>query len=317
MNKIDILLSTYNGENFLIEQLDSIINQTYENWRLFIRDDGSSDNTIDIIENYKMRFPEKITLIKSDENVGSAKSFLTLMKSADSPYVMFCDQDDIWLNRKIELSLNRMLSVETDFDGPVLVHTDLKVVDRNLNILQESFINSMNLNPNKKNVNNLLVQNNVTGCTIIINRKLYSMINDSNILNNKVIMHDWFITILCSITGRIDFINQSLILYRQHSNNVIGAKNINLIYYSKTFLSKIKNKEDFGLNNYYINQANSVNGILLKNNKSNEVLNVFLNLKKYNKIKRIYYILKYKLFKQSYLATFLFIISMIIERRND
>jgi len=110
---IDILLSTYNGEQYLRNQIESIINQTYKNWRLLIRDDGSQDKTIEILEYYLRKHKDKIVLIEDGQkHLGASKSFFRLLGYSDAKYIMFCDQDDVWLPYKIEKTYNKMKELE-------------------------------------------------------------------------------------------------------------------------------------------------------------------------------------------------------------
>ncbi|MDD4782006.1 MAG: glycosyltransferase, partial [Tissierellia bacterium] len=128
---IDILLASYNGEKYIGEQIESILNQTYQDWFLYIKDDCSIDNTLDIALEYERKYIDKIKVIKSDIPSGSAKNnFFSMLPYSQNDYIMTCDQDDIWLPNKIELTFNKMKDVEKENSNiPILIHTDLKVVD--------------------------------------------------------------------------------------------------------------------------------------------------------------------------------------------
>ena len=235
---IDILLAVYNSEKYLAQQLDSIFSQTYTNWRLIIVDDCSSDKTCDIIEKYKQKYPEKIFLYKNSRNVGSpALNFFKLLKMSTSEYTMFCDHDDVWLCDKIELTLIAMKQKESQNPNlPILVHTDLKVVDRNLNVLAESMVLAQKLNPNAKTLNKLVVQNNVTGCAAMLNRKLVFMASS---VPKGAVIHDWWVALIASAFGAIEFVDRPTILYRQHEANQVGFKNASKIsYVFNRFLNK-------------------------------------------------------------------------------
>lgn len=224
---VDILLATYNGEHYIEEQLESIINQTYSNWKLYIRDDNSSDNTVNIIKGYIEKFPEKIYLVEDiKKGLGAKKNFFELIKYSKNDYCMFCDQDDVWLNNKIELTMREMKKIEGEKTKkiPILVHTDLKVVSEELELINESFIKYQNLDPEMKALNNLLLQNNITGCTVMIN---LSLKQECKNIPENCIMHDWWLGLIASAFGEISFINEQTILYRQHSMNEVGAKNYN------------------------------------------------------------------------------------------
>lgn len=224
---VDILLSTYNGEKYLAEQIDSILNQTYKDWNLLVRDDGSSDDTSAIINNYVSEFPNKIKWINKENvcNVGVVRSFETLMKESTSPYFMFCDQDDVWLPNKIEQTLMLLQQQEQRFgkERPLLVHTDLKVVDKDLNEIHPSFFKMSGFNPTKthSNIHFSLMYTCVTGCTVMGNeyaRKVSLPIED------WADMHDSWVTrkVLLN-SGKVMTIPTTTMLYRQHGNNVLGS----------------------------------------------------------------------------------------------
>jgi glycosyltransferase involved in cell wall biosynthesis len=224
--KVDILLATYNSKNYLEELLESLLCQTYESWRLLVRDDKSNDNTLDILNDYKQKHPHKITIIESDKNVGVVQSFEKLLEVSNAPYIMFCDHDDVWFDTKIEKTLKKMLESETKNDGiPILVHSDLMIVDENLQTKHESFRKFSRLN-NKKilNFNYLAIASAVTGCTIMINRnaKNYCLPFHPNCQ-----MHDWWLALAISKHGKIEYIDEPLLLYRQHAHNQLGANTIN------------------------------------------------------------------------------------------
>jgi glycosyltransferase involved in cell wall biosynthesis len=234
---VDILLSTYNGEEFLTQQIDSIISQTCQNWTLFIRDDGSKDGTVPIINRYMQKYPAKIKLVEADiSSLGINESILRLLKFAKSDYIMFCDQDDVWLPNKIEITFEKIEDMESQFGKkmPILVHSDLKVCDKNLNTIMESFWRYQYLNPDKGVAfNRLLVQNVVTGLSIMINKNLKQLIHS---IPKNTISYDWWIALVAAAFGKIDYISSPTAFYRQHENNTIGAKKWELVSAAKAFL---------------------------------------------------------------------------------
>lgn len=234
MSKILILLSTYNGEKYLKAQLDSLFLQSYQDFKLLVRDDGSTDRTLEILKSYDIK------LLSSHKNLGVKKSFETLLKYAcensDAKYFMFCDQDDVWNNDKIELTLQKMYEMEELSEkSPLLVHTDLEVVDENLHTINSSFIKLQNLDENKNKLNNLLLQNTITGCTVMINRDLAKMCLP---IFSNAIVHDWWIGLVASYFGKIGYLSKSTIKYRQHTQNSIGAKSFNISFVLKNFFKK-------------------------------------------------------------------------------
>ena len=132
---IAILMATYNGEQFIREQLDSLFAQTYTDWTLFVRDDGSTDNTISIIECYQKEHHNIVIIDNEGKNLGPFMNFMDLLQKVDSPLYMFIDQDDVWLPHKIENEIAAFRSLNCDETTPGLVFTNLQLVDENLNIL--------------------------------------------------------------------------------------------------------------------------------------------------------------------------------------
>ena len=221
---LDILLATYNGEKYLTQQIDSIITQTYKDWQLLIRDDLSTDNTVNIIKNYTCKYPDKIRLIEDNKrHLGLAQNFGTLLELAQSEYIMFCDQDDIWLPNKIELTLNTMKAAgQTWPNTPLLVHTDLKVVDETLMPIAESFWKLHRISPESDcQLKKIIYRNIVTGCTVMINKKAKEI---SMPFPPEARIHDWWIALNVVKYGKIIHIAMPTVLYRQHIANLIGAK---------------------------------------------------------------------------------------------
>ncbi len=221
---IDILMSVYNGEAYLQEQLDSILSQTFSDFRILIRDDGSSDNTGDIIEAYISKYPDKILKINSIPiHLGPVKSYSQLIESSNAGYIMLADQDDIWLSDKIAVTIERMVELDTEFNEsvPLLVHTDLSIVDEKLRLIDRSSMSYQGLNPHIKDLSRMFMQNTVSSSTIMINSALKSRILP---IPREARMHDWWIALVAGAFGIVDFVNQPTVLYRQHNNNAVGAK---------------------------------------------------------------------------------------------
>lgn len=314
INQVDILLSTYNGSKYLRELIDSIINQTYQNWQLIIRDDGSKDDTFKIIQGFIKQFPEKIIYIDDQYyNLGPNQSFSKLMEYSNANYIMFCDQDDIWLNNKIELTIKKMLVLEGKYsDRPLLVHTDLTVVDKDLKIIFNSFWKYQKLNPECKNLNNIIIQNIVTGCSMMINKKLKELAQP---IPTDAIMHDWWIALVASIYSGIYEIESPSILYRQHNENNIGAKKYSFYYYI-TRLGKIN--ESHKSNIKIIKQAEA----LLKcykeilNKKQYKTLNSFSSIINKNKLNRLKDILIYRYRKHGLIRNIGFTITILLIKKE-
>ena len=169
MKKVDILLATYNGEKYLKEQLDSILSQTYGEFRLLISDDSSTDNTKKILEEYTKK-DKRIIVFCQEKNLGVIKNFEFLLNKVENDYYMFSDQDDIWKENKIEQSIKYLEEKNAD-----LIYTDLEVVDENLNVIYSSYWKLKGFYNKVKKYNNfesLYLNNFVTGCTILSKKEL-------------------------------------------------------------------------------------------------------------------------------------------------
>lgn len=236
LTAVAVLLTTYNSEQFLNELIESILGQDNSDWTLFISDDGSGDGTGEILNFYVKNNKDKVVFIDFPEkNTGASLSFERLLRRIDSSYYMFCDHDDVWLPNKISLSLSAMKAAELELQRiPVLVHTDLTVVDHQLNIIDRSFSAYSGINP-EKFVNNtfLSVANCVTGCTIMLNDPAKKIILP---VPNSSIMYDWWIALNVVQKGKIIYIPEQTVLYRQHDKNVIGAKKAGIKYIASTFV---------------------------------------------------------------------------------
>lgn len=216
--KVNILMATYNGEKFLAQQIESIQKQTFKEWNLLIRDDGSSDKTCDIIRNFTAK-DSRIRFINENEhhNLGVIKSFFTLVNYEVADFYFFSDQDDVWLPEKLSVSLEAAKHKASDV--PLLVYTDLKVVNQELNILQDRMIRAQSHHANTTLLPEL-TENTVTGGTMMINHALA----EKWFTPNDILMHDWFLALLAASLGEIIYLDLPTQLYRQHDNNVLGAR---------------------------------------------------------------------------------------------
>lgn len=239
--QVSLLLSTYNGERYLKELLSSIERQSYRDWSLYVRDDGSSDSTIKILEEFEKSHRGRVFLLSDSENLGPCTSFLKLLTKADGDYFLFVDQDDVWLENKIRDKIDKVKALEKTFgnDFPILVHTDLFVSNERLEIIANSFWAYQNINPWRKNLKNLLILNTVTGCATLINKPLKQLVKK---LPTKALMHDWWLALIASAFGHIEPIKKQTILYRQHKNQNTGAKRYGFLHYLRKLResSKIK-----------------------------------------------------------------------------
>ena len=255
---VDILLPTYNGEKYLGEQIESIISQTYSNWRLVIRDDGSWDSTISMIESYQQKLKEKLIVVKDQKhNLGVCNNVFELLKYASAPYVMLADQDDVWFPNKVEFLLKKIYKAERQYQNtPILVHAEgittnedmVPLTGKKITPLQGSKLSRREIIPYRKSLigyasgykkerneyNRLLFQNVIQGASMIINRAL---IGKLEVLFLKKLpqkqYHDSIIASIASIEGKIIFCARPLMFYRQHTKNLVGTKRVTLWKWNK------------------------------------------------------------------------------------
>ena len=225
-SRIFITLATHNGERFLAEQLDSLFDQTETGWTLLVRDDQSTDKTAAIVEEYARR-DDRIRVLQSPPSrLGTAgRNFAGLLEEAfehGADYVFCCDQDDVWAPDKLARMLDEVRRIEGPDHRPSLVHHDLAVVDERLEPLAASYWSMMALSPaDEKNPQRLLSRNEVTGCAMACNRALLEIALP---VPDEAIMHDWWLALFAAYFGKLGFMPQQLVQYRQHGENVIGAK---------------------------------------------------------------------------------------------
>lgn len=223
MSNVVILMASYNGGKYINEQIDSIIEQTYKNWDLYIRDDGSTDNTVDIVNEYCKKDNRIHHFYDKELHIGVKNSFLRLLENVQSELYMYCDQDDVWLPTKIEHSLNLYNSVREKCDAPIVIHTDAEVVDAQLNTISKSYWKSTHIVPERYNRNYdlLAILTCTQGTTMLFNDKAKRLCFPYEDYFN---MHDWWVsTRVLKNGGHIEALHEATILYRQHSSNVYGV----------------------------------------------------------------------------------------------
>lgn len=248
---IAVLLSSYNGEKYIAELIDSILAQTCTDFTLYIRDDMSKDNTSKVITQYHNRYQDKIVIIPSDQNLGSKKSFLHMLECVESDYYMFSDQDDVWEKDKIKISLINLKNVEKENSKiPIIVHTDLQLVDGKLNHIADSYWAYCNILINcSYKFNYFCHYNDVTGCAMMFNNQLKRVALP--FLDKELpyfIHHDHYLALICiAESGLIIPIFEKPILFRRHGDNAtnplmkrksIFAKPLHIINYSIDFYKR-------------------------------------------------------------------------------
>jgi glycosyltransferase involved in cell wall biosynthesis len=234
---VTVLMSTYNGSQYLQQQLESIYEQTYTNVKILVRDDGSTDSTPSRLADEQQR--GKIEQLDTRNNLGATGSFFALLHHAaqsNTEYVAFCDQDDVWLAEKTKRAVSLLASVA---DRPALYCCRLDIVDEHLRSLK------LSPKPQKIGFGNALVENIAVGCTIVLNRKALKLLCLQTLPD--VYAHDWWCYLVISCFGEVIFDNSALIKYRQHGGNAIGAatnpyvalkRNINRLLNGRPWISQ-------------------------------------------------------------------------------
>ncbi len=220
-DKVQILLSTYNGEKWLDDLFTSLFEQSYQNWQLIVRDDGSCDKTIDIVKQWQQQYPNKIKLINDGKHLGSKLSFNQLVEQATAPYLMFCDQDDVWHKTKIYLQMDVMKEKERIHkkSTPILVHSDMEIVNQQLKKQHSSFwkLRGFRLQQAKQDY---LVQNVVSGNSCLFNRAAADLAFP---IDHQAMEHDRWLALCIAWFGVVQAVHLPLLKYRQHTDNQIGA----------------------------------------------------------------------------------------------
>lgn len=220
----DVVLATYNGEEFLAEQLETILGQRgCVHTRLLVGDDGSIDRTPGILEDFAQRFPGRLMLLPNPLRLGTSANFNRLLQASTAPYVFLCDQDDRWHADKVERSLRALRRLEARWgpEHPLLLFTDLRVVDRSGRRIADSFWKYQRIDASRCLWKDLLLQNVVTGCTVAVNRPLLSRALP---VPGSGFVHDAWLGLVAAVFGQIVALPEVTVDYRQHGRNQIGAR---------------------------------------------------------------------------------------------
>lgn len=223
-DRIAILLATYNGEKHLDEQMRSLFGQTHHNITIIARDDHSSDRTPAVLARWAAENPDRMTIISDDRgNLGSRDNFSLLMEHCQSPYFAFCGQDDVWMPRKLEVSIKAIQQMESRVGRavPVLVHSDVTIVDDTLQEISQSYFAYKSINISRDTrLDRLLFNNVVVGCSLMGNRALLELASP---IPRNFSFEDWWVALVTASCGSIQTILEPTVLYRQHGNNQVGA----------------------------------------------------------------------------------------------
>lgn len=292
-----ILISTYNGQKFLVEQLDSLIKQDYKNIKIIIRDDGSKDETVNILLAYKNKY-SNIELV-TGSNVGVVASFFELLKHVppEAGYTAFCDQDDVWDPGKVSRAVSQLSQSNNEI--PSLYCSRLKVVDASLNFLFDTALPKRELN-----FENAIIENFAIGCTIMFNRVARELLVNNLPDDKKVVMHDWWCYLVIAALGTVIYDKEAYIKHRQHDTNTNGMKKS-----IKHLLRKLKRAASGGYRLKFHNQLMEFKRIFAPRLPTNQLtlLDEFLeNLNNREIFKRISYVMRGRFYNQVFMRDIVF-----------
>lgn len=304
LGAIDILMATYNGEKYIAEQVESLQKQTFTDWRLLVADDGSTDRTLEIIRKMQTK-DSRIEFAPAHEPFhSSTKNFLYLLEKSTAPYVMFCDQDDVWLPEKIEHTFAKMKEAERsqEVGKAVLVYADSRVVNENLEVTEPSFMHTVSFRPETYNLYKSLVANICQGATMMLNRPLANKVNNFSI-PDAYPQHDYWVAAIALACGSLGFLDEQTLLYRQHSSNDVGVMYVlsplgRLKSILKTLISVDWIKDMAASESAYVNRARAIlNADLALKNSDVLALNEIVQSSERNYMARIKILKRYQMFK--------------------
>ncbi len=234
---VSVLLAAFDGAAYLPAQLASLQAQTLADFRVLWQDDGAPSATMGLLTAVSRTDGRFRPGSRQGQRLGAAGNFLSLMRQDDAPYTALCDQDDLWHADKLRRCMAALTAAEARYgaDTPLLVHHDCRVVDAAGTLLHPSFFRHQAWDGAANTLPRLLVQNNVTGCTCVMNAALRRLVTE-HAQADRLFMHDWFIALTAAAFGQIVFVDEPLVDYRQHGSNVLGASKAGLFRRSLTAL---------------------------------------------------------------------------------
>ena len=296
---VAVLLTTYNGEAYLQQQLESLFAQSYTNFKIYISDDNSSDSTLEILKSFYAKYPDRLTYRSNPQNIGVVKNFEKLLLECREPYIALSDQDDIWLPQKLQKQIDAMLELEKHHsDKPLLVHSDLRVVDNKLRVINDSYFKMRHYKlKEQKDLGHILGPSGIMGNTLLINQELKKRVLP---FPDTLDVHDYWIGLQCELFGKRKTLFEPLVLYRIHQNNTSN---------STARLTREKNfrkllSRDKKLPNLETNRKIFLKELLsnVENEQDKKTLHAYLEylqLKK-SRLKLFYKLIKYSLIKRDF-----------------
>ena len=283
MPLIEVVMPTYNGVFYIEQQIASIYNQTLKPIRLLIRDDFSTDGSLELLYSLSETYGSWLKIFSSDSNLGCTASIDLLLQATTAPYIALADQDDVWLPDKLMHLYSSICEYEATFGSsvPFLAHTDLYLVDENLKSLGTTFMQKQALNSNYTSSDMISLTNIVTGCTVLLNR---SHLDIALPIPPSVIIHDWWLALVASFFGKIVYVPCISILYRQHASNLIGASGLGFNYWLSRFIAWLIKPSSGG------HTFDAIRQIETFNNRYDTQISHLPTLIRLSRISRLYYL---------------------------
>ena len=293
---VAILLATYNGERYIKRQIQSLKEQTYRDFVCYIHDDGSSDRTVDLLQQI-VGDDNRFRIIGGKPTGGAKNNFLFLLGIAVEKYIMFCDQDDFWLPDKVADELRQIKQLEAAFgDIPIAVFCNLKIVSHDGKEISPDFMRYSGFDTQNLSFRSLLIGNVAPGCAMIINGALRNLaVSYQNI--DHIEMHDWWCISIAALQGRVSFLDKGLILYSQHDEQVVGtimkSTAFDRIRYDLRALfhgGLNQDKKDWG--NMIYRQVKELLQATDPDNRTKEELGQLISIKSRNRVSKILYFMR-------------------------
>lgn len=313
---VAILMATFNGEDFLDKQLTSILNQTYKNFKIYISDDCSTDNSVNIIEYYKKNYPNKIELLINRATLGFIKNFESLLSHCTEEYIALSDQDDIWESDNLQIKMQEMQELEIVYERKaILVHSDLSMIDKHDAQIYNSYFayRKYALN-NEHDLGHILGPSGVMGNTLLMNKALKELVLP---FDENIDTHDYWIAVQAELFGLRKTISQQLVQYRIHDKNI---SNSSAEIYKKSNFLKLFTR-DIRLPNLETKRKLFLPLLLLKvsDTKDKIIMQAYIDYLRFKKNRFIIYfeLIQYSLVKRDFVFRVKLLFKILFTNRYE
>ena len=257
--EIEVVIPVFNGVRYLEQQIESIANQSLPPTRVILRDDGSTDGSLDLIVDLQKRYGDWLLVLPAGVNLGCIGNINCLLSATSAPYVALADQDDVWIKDKLERSFDLLRLLESSHGAvcPILVHSDLELIDALGLSLGTTYFQRQHLHACRVAPEDLVLSNVVKGCTLLCNR---SLLRQALPIPKPALMHDWWLALVASVFGRLELLEGVTVRYRQHDSNVVGSKGLGPQYWWRRLLNFVQDPSAGGHTRAALRQAKCFEG---------------------------------------------------------